>query len=161
VQVVAALSAVLVRVLQPEQPLRGELAEQLVGEPAVVLPLLRVWRELALDEAADRLSQLFVLVGEGGRGWRHRSREGGCMPNLAQSGYIDCVRRTTLDIDEDMLAKAREILGTRGVKDTVDEALREVVRREAGKRLIAWYKENEDLHNPEIMERAWPRPPIS
>ncbi|HXN38174.1 MAG TPA: type II toxin-antitoxin system VapB family antitoxin [Solirubrobacteraceae bacterium] len=83
------------------------------------------------------------------------------MPDLAAPGYIDCVRRTTLDIDEDMLAKAREILGTRGVKDTVDEALREVVRGEAGKRLIAWYKENEDLHNPEIMERAWPRPPIS
>jgi Arc/MetJ family transcription regulator len=83
------------------------------------------------------------------------------MPEIAASGYIDCVRRTTLDIDEDMLAKAREILGTRGVKDTVDEALREVVRREAGKRLMAWYKENEDLRNPEIMERAWPRQPIS
>jgi Arc/MetJ family transcription regulator len=83
------------------------------------------------------------------------------MPNTAQSGYIDGVRRTTLDIDEDMLARAREILGTHGVKDTVDEALREVVRVEAGKRLIARLKDNEDLHNPEIMERAWPRPPIS
>jgi Arc/MetJ family transcription regulator len=83
------------------------------------------------------------------------------MPNAARSGYIDGVRRTTLDIDEDMLARAREILGTRGVKDTVDEALREVVRIEAGKRLIARLKDNEDLHNPEIMERAWPRPPIS
>lgn len=82
------------------------------------------------------------------------------MPSTATSGYIDCVRRTTLDIDEDMLAKAREILGTRGVKDTVDEALREVVRREAGKRLMAWLKENEDLRNPEIMDRAWPPPPI-
>jgi Arc/MetJ family transcription regulator len=83
------------------------------------------------------------------------------MPNIAQAGYIDVVRRTTLDIDDDMLSKARKILGTRGVKDTVNEALREVVRREAGKRLIAWWKENDDLHNPEIMERAWPRPPIS
>ncbi|MGD0454683.1 MAG: type II toxin-antitoxin system VapB family antitoxin [Solirubrobacteraceae bacterium] len=82
------------------------------------------------------------------------------MPDIAASGYIYRVRRTTLDIDEDMLAKAREILGTRGVKDTVDEALREVVRREAGKRLIVWFKENEDLHNPEIMDRAWPPPPI-
>jgi len=54
------------------------------------------------------------------------------MRNLAQQSYIEFVRRTTLDIDEDMLAKAREILGTRGVKDTVDEALREVVRGEAG-----------------------------
>jgi Arc/MetJ family transcription regulator len=81
------------------------------------------------------------------------------MPSLLEKGYIDCVRRTTLDIDEGMLARAREILGTRGVKDTVDEALREVVRVEAGKRLITRLKDNEDLHNPEIMERAWPRPP--
>jgi Arc/MetJ family transcription regulator len=83
------------------------------------------------------------------------------MDIFAVIGYIHDVHRTTLDIDEEMLAKAREILGTRGIKDTVDEALREIVRREAGRRLIAWLKENEDLRNPEIMERAWPRPPIS
>jgi Arc/MetJ family transcription regulator len=82
------------------------------------------------------------------------------MPDIAASGYIDCMRRTTLDIDEDMLAKAREILGTRGVKDTVDEALREVVRVEAGRRFIARLKDNEDF-SPESRERAWPTPPIS
>jgi Arc/MetJ family transcription regulator len=71
------------------------------------------------------------------------------------------VKRTTLDIDEEMLDKAREILGTRGIRDTVDEALREIVRREAGRRLIARLQENEDLRNPEIMAKAWPRPPIS
>jgi len=68
------------------------------------------------------------------------------------------MRRTTLDIDEDMLEKAREALGTTGVKDTVNEALREVAKREAGKRLIAWFKENEDLANPEIMKHARPAP---
>jgi Arc/MetJ family transcription regulator len=83
------------------------------------------------------------------------------MHSIAELGYTSDMRRTTLDIDENMLLKAREILGTRGVKDTVDEALREIVRIEAGRRLIARLKENEDLHNPEIMERAWPRPPIS
>ena len=83
------------------------------------------------------------------------------MSRVADLSYIGCVRRTTLDIDEDMLAKAREILGTSGIKDTVDEALREIVRQEAGRRLIALYKDNEDFGNPEIMERAWPRPPIS
>jgi Arc/MetJ family transcription regulator len=82
------------------------------------------------------------------------------MPDITQTGYINGVRRTTLDIDEDMLAKAREILGTRGVKDTVNEALLEVVRVEAGKRFIARLKDNEDFGNPEIMERAWPKPPI-
>jgi len=82
------------------------------------------------------------------------------MSRISDISYIGCVRRTTLDIDEEMLAQAREILGTRGIKDTVDEALREVVRREAGERLIAWLKENEDLRNPEIMDRAWPPPPV-
>jgi Arc/MetJ family transcription regulator len=71
------------------------------------------------------------------------------------------VHRATLDIDEDILAKAAEILGTSGVNDTVDEALLEVVRREAGKRLMAWWQENEDLLDPEIMERAWQRSPRS
>ena len=82
------------------------------------------------------------------------------MPWSCGSGYTNRVRRTTLDIDEDMLSRARKILGTRGVKDTVDEALREIVRIEAGKRLIARLKENEDLGNPEIMRHAWPDPPI-
>lgn len=80
---------------------------------------------------------------------------------VAELGYIISMKRTTLDIDDNMLSKAREILGTSGIKDTVDEALREIVRREAGRRLIARLKENEDLANPEIMARAWPRPPIS
>jgi Arc/MetJ family transcription regulator len=83
------------------------------------------------------------------------------MPLETNSCYTESVRRTTLEIDEDMLSQAREILGTKGVKDTVDEALREIVRREAGKRLIKWLKENEDLHNPEIMRHAWPPPLIS
>jgi Arc/MetJ family transcription regulator len=70
------------------------------------------------------------------------------------------MRRTTLDIDEDMLTRARDILGTTGVKDTVNEALLEVVRREAGKKLIKRLKENDDLANPEIMARARRVPPI-
>jgi Arc/MetJ family transcription regulator len=80
---------------------------------------------------------------------------------VGRIGYTHGMRRTTLDIDDEMLIRAREVLGTHGIKDTVDEALREVVRREAGARIIGWLKENEDLRNPEIMERAWPRPPIS
>jgi Arc/MetJ family transcription regulator len=83
------------------------------------------------------------------------------MPEADALRYTISMRRTTLDIDEDMLSKARRILGTRGVKDTVDEALREIVRIEAGRRLIARYKENEDFSNPEIMRHAWPTPPIS
>lgn len=83
------------------------------------------------------------------------------MYSIGLLGYTQTMRRTTLDIDEDMLARAREILGTHGIKDTVDAALRETVRRQAGVRLMGWLAENEDLRNSDIMEGAWPRPPIS
>jgi Arc/MetJ family transcription regulator len=71
------------------------------------------------------------------------------------------MRQARVDIDDEMLTKAREILGTNSIQDTVDEALLEVVRHDAGKRLIAWLKENEDLRNPEIMRHAWPLPAVS
>ena len=41
------------------------------------------------------------------------------------------LHRTTVDIDLDSYEKAREALGTRGYKDTVNAALREVVRGKA------------------------------
>lgn len=39
--------------------------------------------------------------------------------------------RTTIDVDEDALALAREALGTTGLSRTVNAALREVGRRRA------------------------------
>ena len=39
-------------------------------------------------------------------------------------------RRTTIEMDEDLLSRARAVLGTSGIKDTVDAALTDVVRRE-------------------------------
>ena len=38
------------------------------------------------------------------------------------------VRKTTLEIDDDKIARAQEILGTTGLKDTVDEAIARVLR---------------------------------
>lgn len=37
-------------------------------------------------------------------------------------------RRTTIEIDDDLVAEAKDVLRTRGLKDTVDAALTEVVR---------------------------------
>ena len=37
--------------------------------------------------------------------------------------------RRTVVIEDDLLADARKLLGTTGVRDTVEKALREVVRR--------------------------------
>jgi Arc/MetJ family transcription regulator len=48
-------------------------------------------------------------------------------------------RKTTIEIDVDLLAQAQDVLGTRGLKDTVDMALSEVIRtrrhRELAKQL--------------------------
>src|SRR5581483_1246628 len=62
--VVAALAAVLLGVLEPEEAELGHAREHVVGEPARVFPLARVRSQLGLDEAPDRLAQRFVLVGE-------------------------------------------------------------------------------------------------
>ena len=65
VQVVAALAAVLLGVLQAEEADPRQLGEDLVGEPARLLPLGGVRAQLVGDEAPDRLAQRLVLVGEG------------------------------------------------------------------------------------------------
>ena len=47
------------------------------------------------------------------------------------------VRKTTLQIDEAILAEVREILGTKGIKDTVDAAFWKIRREQMVKDHIA------------------------
>lgn len=69
------------------------------------------------------------------------------------------MRKTTLEIDDAVLAEARRILGTRGIKDTVDAALREVRVQDARRGLIRQLGELDglDLDDPDVMRRAWRR----
>lgn len=64
------------------------------------------------------------------------------------------VRKTSLAIDDAVIQQAQEILGTTGIRDTVDAALREVVRREAGRRLVEHLKQL-DIDPNELRARAW------
>ncbi|MGD0453755.1 MAG: type II toxin-antitoxin system VapB family antitoxin [Solirubrobacteraceae bacterium] len=48
------------------------------------------------------------------------------------------IKRTTINLDSELVAEAREVLHTRNTTDTVQSALREVVRRERLKRLTEW-----------------------
>ena len=48
------------------------------------------------------------------------------------------VRRTTINLDTELVAEAREILKTKNTTDTVHAALREVVRRADLQRLAEW-----------------------
>jgi Arc/MetJ family transcription regulator len=63
-------------------------------------------------------------------------------------------RKTTITVDDELLAKAQAVLGTRGLKDTVDEALNEVVRAALRRELADRLETGEGLDFSEPVRRA-------
>lgn len=67
------------------------------------------------------------------------------------------MRKTTIVIDDELVARAKEALGTTGLKETIDAALTEAVnarlRREHAERLREM--RGLDLNKPEVMDQAW------
>jgi Arc/MetJ family transcription regulator len=66
-------------------------------------------------------------------------------------------RRTLVEIDPDLLDAAKAALGTTTIKDTVDRALREVVRAQVTAEHLHDMRSLEglDLDDPEVMAQAW------
>ena len=66
-------------------------------------------------------------------------------------------RKTSVEIDEDLLEAARRILETTTVRETVEEAFREVARVEARRQEVETLTRMKDLDlaDPEIMAGAW------
>jgi Arc/MetJ family transcription regulator len=66
-------------------------------------------------------------------------------------------RKTSVEIDEDLLEAAKRILETTTVKDTVEEAFREVTRVEARRREVEALTRMKDLDlaDPDVMAAAW------
>jgi Arc/MetJ family transcription regulator len=62
------------------------------------------------------------------------------------------VGKTLIDIDIDLLTKSQQILGTATKKDTVNCALREVVRRHAAAEFIALARAGAF---DALLERGW------
>lgn len=64
---------------------------------------------------------------------------------------------TQIDLDQDLLARAARVLGTKTKKDTVNEALRTVVERDARRRHVDELASGAlpDLADPEVMAAAW------
>jgi hypothetical protein len=60
------------------------------------------------------------------------------------------IKRTSLNLDLDLLAEARTVLGSNGTTDTIHRALEDVVRREK----LRWLAEHDfsDL-TPEALEK--------
>ena len=78
--------------------------------------------------------------------------------------YLRCynlpMRRTSLEIDEDRLARAQRALGTTGIKDTIDRALDEVHRAELRRRLAERVRSGQGIdRGEELLEasRRWRR----
>lgn len=65
--------------------------------------------------------------------------------------------RTLVDIDDDKLTAAAEILGTKTKKDTVNAALQEVLQRRAVEQYLDYMAHDPlpDLRDPEVMAQAW------
>lgn len=65
-----------------------------------------------------------------------------------------------VDIDDDVLEQARQVLGTSTLKDTVNTALAESVRAAHRRALTSedlrrFAEAAKDLGDPEVMARAW------
>ncbi|MEX2257010.1 MAG: type II toxin-antitoxin system VapB family antitoxin [Acidimicrobiia bacterium] len=67
--------------------------------------------------------------------------------------------KTLVDVDEDRLAEAKELLGTSTKKDTINAALGEVVAAAARRRELARLASGQlaELADPEARARAWQR----
>ena len=64
------------------------------------------------------------------------------------------VRRTTINLDSELVAEAREVLKSRNTTDTVHDALRAVVRRERLERLAEWDRGGKTLEDLKELRRA-------
>ena len=65
--------------------------------------------------------------------------------------------RTLIDVDDRLLGRAQEILGTGSKKDTVNAALREVVRRALAEEFLRLGAQGafRSLADPEVMAQSW------
>jgi Arc/MetJ family transcription regulator len=69
------------------------------------------------------------------------------------------VAKTLIDVDEERLAEARHLLGTRTKKDTINAALKEVVAAAARRRDLARLAGGQlrEFAASDARERAWQR----
>ena len=67
------------------------------------------------------------------------------------------MRKTSVAIDDALVKKAQLLLGTSSLKETINSALREVLRREARREEIRSLAEMAglDLSDDKIMTNAW------
>jgi len=76
--------------------------------------------------------------------------------NLESTGYIEAVNKTTIEFDPAKRDAVAAVLGTTGLKATVDAAFDAVLRQHAGRELVRLVQEGEvALTNEEVESQAW------
>jgi Arc/MetJ family transcription regulator len=67
------------------------------------------------------------------------------------------MRKTTIEIDDELLEQVRGALGTTTLKETVDEAFREVLRERARREEVEALStmDGMDLDDDDVMAGAW------
>lgn len=67
------------------------------------------------------------------------------------------LRKTSVEINEELLAEVQRVLSTTTIKDTIEEAFREVLRTEARREEIEALStmSGMDLADQEVMSGAW------
>ncbi|HEV2347812.1 MAG TPA: hypothetical protein VGS97_27230 [Actinocrinis sp.] len=65
--------------------------------------------------------------------------------------------KTSVEIDQDKLNRAREILGTASIRDTIEAAFREVIRVAAVRDLVALAEDGAfgALLEPDAEDKLW------
>jgi Arc/MetJ family transcription regulator len=62
------------------------------------------------------------------------------------------MRRTSLEVDDSRLAEVQRILGTSGLKDTIDRAFEEVIRADLRRRLADRIRSGEGIdRDPDVL----------
>ena len=76
---------------------------------------------------------------------------------LAKSYHCFMVHRTTVVLDQRKLARARKLLGTKGIRETLEAALDEVIALEERKKAVEQLRtlDGLDLDDPDVMAKAW------
>jgi Arc/MetJ family transcription regulator len=66
-------------------------------------------------------------------------------------------RKTSVEINEDLLTAVQKVLATSTIRETIEQAFRQVLRAEARREEVEALSamRGMDLADPEIMARAW------
>lgn len=67
------------------------------------------------------------------------------------------MRKTSVEVDDRLIDEARRVLGTSSIKETIDRALREILRAEARRQEVQALAAMDglDLANESVMAKAW------